>query len=252
MCSKSFIQKHTDLPWSVFVKKPNLESLSEKLVDLDGIKVSGIGMGSLSEVGAWSKIEKFEVGRHIGVEIIDRDLFKSDIDDPKLRENINRIKRISENFPSDYRDVDVSSVSQQVLGNISKRLEVLVEQKYSESIGDTICKATYDVRRMWMPTNNDVLKFQISIGCLLPNEVVDDIDYAVERVGERKTFKTVHRSGINSIVTPDDSMYLRRIVFHDEDLGNSFFVFGVKDKKSLRDPKFVEKIKVMENHLAKK
>ena len=251
MCSKSFIQKHADRPWSVFVKKPDLEELGNKLIDLDGINVSGIGMGSIGETGAWSKIDKFEVGRHIGIEIIDRDLFQSDIKNPELKQNIDRIKRISKNFPSDYRGVEVSAVSQQVLGNISSKIEAIIEQKYSESIGDAICRSTSDARRMWMPTNNDELKFQISVKCLLPDEVIENIDYSVERVGDRKTFKTIHRNGINSIVTPDASMYLRRIVFHDEELGGPFFVFGVRDKKSLRDPNFVEKIKVIENHLSK-
>lgn len=251
VCSNSFIQKHADLPWSVFVKKPNLEELSKKLVELDGIQVSGIGMGSLGEIGSWSKVDKFEAGRHIQVEIIDKDLFQSDIKDPELKENITRIDRIARNFPSDYREVEVSEVSQNVLNNISSRLEGLIEQKYSDSFGDTICKAKSVARRMWMPTNNDVLKFQISVNCLLPNDVVESIDDAVESVGERKTFKTIHRNGINSIVTPDESMYLRKIVFYDEDLGGPFFVFSVRDKKNLKEENFVEKIKVMENHLSK-
>lgn len=249
-CSNSFIQKYADMPWSVFVHRNNLRGLKEKIIDLDGLEISKVGMGGLNEVGAWSKIKRFDIGKHVDVNITDNDLFNSDIDDEGLKRKINRAKRISKNFFADYPIINVGKVAETEISEIQKALERKIEDKYSEKFGNTICSSTSEARRMWMPTKNDVLQFQITVKCLLPNDVIDKVNESIDEIGNRETFQTVHRDGIESILTPDKQMFLRKIALHDNDLGGPFAVFGMRNEKGLKEKTFVDKLKGMESALS--
>lgn len=251
-CSKSFVQKFPDRPWTVMVKKDSLLDIKEKLLDTGNINVSGISMGGIEDEGAWSKIKTYNTGRYANIYIFDEDLMKSNVKDSSLIKSIKRMGRLARNASSDKETIDISEMARKELDNISINIERTIEDAYSKGFkDDVICKATPDVKRIWTPRNNDMLQFQVSVTCMLPREVTDDLKDDVESVGQRSTFKTSHRSGINSILTPDESLFLRKIVVHDRDLGGPFLAFGVRDRKIMRDKSFIDNINMLEEHLSK-
>ena len=250
-CSESYVQKFPDKPWTVLMKMKGMEPFREKLLNTNGIGISGIGIGSIDESGAWSKIDKFTLGNRVYLYILDEDLKKSRIKDPSLKRSVERTKRLSEMPFVEDSGLDMIQIAKKELENIASNVEVLIEESYSKNIGNTMCKADSDVQRVWTPSNNDMMNFSITVECALPKKFMKDLKDTVESIGRRQTFKTVHRNGINSILTPNEDMFLRKILIHDKKMEGPFLSFGVRDRRSMSSEDFVPNIKVLEKQLSK-
>jgi hypothetical protein len=247
-CSESYLQKFPDKPWTVLVKREGgLSEIRDRLLDID-VEVSGIGMGRLEREGAWSKIERFSVDRGVEIHIFDEEL-EASIGNEELALRAERMGRLAK-APAHEGGINVQDLAGRELGAISDLLEREVETSYTKSLGNTICAAEPEARRVWSPgEGTDVLQYKVVTKCLLPPDMGEKIREEVESVGDRETFKTVHRSGIDSIVTPDRRLFLRKVVFHDRNLGGPFLAFGVRDRKFLTSDAFMEELRALEGYL---
>ncbi len=250
-CSDSYIHKSPNRPFSLFVKNNALDNIKKRLTDIDDLKISGISIGDLKESGAWSKIKTFDIGRYVDISIISDDLFLSDFRDQKTKDRIKRIKRLINNYYANYEGINVNDIIEKELSKLTDNIERKIEKTYSDQLGESICYANHEVKKFWIPTKNDVIKFKINIRCVIPKEITDKIEESINSIGERESIVTNQRYGINSIFTPDKDMYLRKIVIYDKDIDGPYMLFGIKDKSTLLKNNIIDRINAMENFFKK-
>jgi hypothetical protein len=251
-CSDSFVQKRPDKPWTLLVRSGGpLEELRGVLLDV-GLGVSGAGLGEMEKQSGWSKMERFEVGRQADVHLFDEQMIPEEIEDDGVARLARRVRRLAKNLNSEAGGKKAFEIAQRELEHIAEGVERELEEAYTESLGgEVLCAARADSRRIWDPERGgDLLQYKVEASCLLPEESVRAAREEVEAAGERRSFKTVHKNGINSIVTPDERLFLRKVVLHDRGLGGPFLAFGVRDRNLLTSEVFMDELRALEGHLA--
>lgn len=236
-CHDFKITKAKALPWYIYLPFPSLTDLATQLKLPFPAKKTSVGFWETHS--HWGKVRDLKISDEVFIDLSDDDLQKSNPQDSVLK-RIEKLKSLQAH--SDVKNIDVKKTVEENVNAIARKLALAAEDAFEKQVRSPIvCEPEVILSKKWLPARGTELRYNINIVCAVPN-LSSDLQKKLTPFGEWDGIKT-KQGFVRSIFPIKNEIYFNEIVLASDDYPNTPYINMILNKKILKDPDLVSKIR---------